>query len=177
MNAREESLISRAQAGDLAAFEDLVRAYQDMAYRIACRIVGSPDDAQDVCQESFIKLHRVIGKYRPRHKFSTWLYRLVVNTAIDFLRRERHPGHVPLEESADVTSRDTWPYRDLRLSVDQLLDGLSPKQRVAFALRDLQGFPLDEVARILNCSAITVRVHLHAARRRLRDRLENDAND
>lgn len=174
MSEQGEDLVVRAQDGDLAAFECLVRRYQEMAYQIAYQIVGDADDAQDVCQECFIKLHRVIGQYRPRHKFSTWLYRLIVNTAIDFQRREARARHVPLEAGRDVADGRAGSPEALRASLDRILSDLSPNQRSAFVLRDLQGFELKEVAQIMGCSSITMRVHLHHARRQIRERLERE---
>jgi RNA polymerase sigma-70 factor (ECF subfamily) len=175
MSEQGEDLVVRAQDGDLAAFERLVRQYQEMAYAIAYQVVGDADDAHDVCQECFIKLHRVIGQYRPRHRFSTWLYRLIVNTAIDFQRREARARHAPLRAGEEVADGRAWGGGDLDLSLERVLSGLSPKQRSAFVLRDLQGFSLEEVAHILGCSAITVRVHLHNARRQIRERLKSEA--
>ena len=174
MTIPEEDLVARAQDGDLSAFESLVREHQEMAYAIAYRIAGNADDAKDICQESFIKLHRRIGQYRPRHPFPTWLYRLVVNTAIDFQRRERRFQHVSLEQEKGLPGKNPWSDQDFRLSLDRILGDLSPKQRSAFMLRDLQGFPLEEVAQILGCNPITARVHLHHARRNIRKRLEEE---
>ena len=167
----EADLIGRAQDGDLDAFELLVRKYQDRVYTIAYQIVGSRDDAQDVCQESFLKLHNGLAKYRPKNHFTTWLYRLVTNAAIDFLRRERRHRHEGLEQHDLATATEPDSFEDLMYSLRRLLTDLSPKQRSAFVLRDLQQYPLDQIAQILGCSTITVRVHLHNARVRLRHHL------
>ena len=169
----EEELVDRARRGDLAALDTLVRKYQHMAYTIAYQIVGNADDAQDVCQESFIKLYRAISRYRPKQKFSAWFYRLVVNAAIDFRRREKR-GRVSFEEEKERPDGDSWSHSDLRMSLERVLDELSPKQRSAFVLRDLQGFTIQEVARILGCSPVTTRVHLHNARSRIRKKMENE---
>jgi len=171
LDISEDQLVARAQEGDLDAFESLVRQHQEMVFAVAYQVLGDKDDARDVCQECFIKLHREIGSYRPKGKFSTWVYRIVVNAAIDFQRRQKRDRFVSLENTVLTTgSSDT----DLRMSLDRVLEELTPKQRTAFVLRDLQGFPLDEVAEILNCNAITVRVHVHNARRTVRKRLEQD---
>ena len=167
----EDHLIKSAQLGDLKAFEMLVRQHQDMVYAVAYQIVGNADDAQDVCQTCFIKVHRDIGKYRPKAKFSTWLYRIAVNAAIDFQRRQKSDRFVVVDEAELVSGKSDL---DVQLSLERVLEGLTPKQRVAFVLRDLQGFPLDEVAEILKCSSITVRVHLHNARRYVRKRMEQE---
>ncbi len=168
----ESDLVVRAQNGDIEAFEKLVDIYKGMVLSIGYQIAGNGDDAQDICQESFIKLNKNIRKYTQTHRFSTWLYRLVANTAIDYLRKERKRRGVRLEPDMPEPNR-TFDH-DLRLSLEQILVKLSPKQRIAFVLRDLQGFPLDEVATILRCTGVTVRVHLHNARTRIRKNLENE---
>ena len=76
-------MIVLAKEGDANAFAALLRQHQEMALRVAFQIVGDWDDAEDVCQESFVKIHRHLGRYQARHKFSTWLYRIVTRTAID----------------------------------------------------------------------------------------------
>ncbi len=97
-----------------------------------------------------------------------------MNTAIDFQRREKRSRFEPLETGEAVAGRLSGEPSDLRMSLDRILEGLTPKQRSAFVLRDLQGFELREVAEILGCSAITVRVHLHHARREVRERLREE---
>ena len=171
MSLDESRLIVRAKEGDANAFAALLRQHQEMALRVALQIVGDWDDAEDVCQESFIKVYRHLGRYRARHKFSTWLYRIVTHTAIDLLRRQR-TQHAELSDDIPVDSREEAT--DWQLSLEKVLSELTPKQRSAFVLRDLQGFPLEEVAEILDCSGITARVHLHQARKRLRQRLESE---
>lgn len=166
-----ESLVRRAAGGDLDAFEEILRTRQEKCFRIACQIVGDADDAMDVCQESFLKLHESLGRYKPQVSFDAWLYRLVVNTAIDFMRREKRDRRVSL--TVEPQDRDVIGMHDLRLSLENCLADLSPKQRTAFTLRDLQQFPLEEVAAVMHCTAATVRVHLHHARRRIRQSLED----
>ena len=166
-----ESLVRRAAGGDLDAFEEILRAYQEKCFRIACQVVGDADDALDVCQESFLKLHENLGRYKPRVSFDAWLYRLVVNTAIDFMRREKRDRRVSL--TVEPQDRDVIRMHDLMLSLENCLADLSPKQRTAFTLRDLQQFPLEEVAAVMDCAVATVRVHLYHARRRIRQSLED----
>ena len=172
MSLDESRLIVRAKEGDAHAFAALLRQHQEMALRVAFQIVGDWDDAEDVCQESFIKVHRHLGRYQARHKFSTWLYRIVTHTAIDLRRRRQRTHRAELPDDVPVASREEAT--DWQLSLEKVLSELTPKQRSAFVLRDLQGFPLEEVAEILDCSGITARVHLHQARKRLRQRLESE---
>ena len=168
----ESDLVRKALDGDVEAFDSLVDVYRAKVYSIAYQISGNRDDAEDICQESFIKLHRSIRTYSSNHKFVTWLFRLVTNTAIDHLRKQKKSRRLPVE--AGLPDRSQASDSDLRLTLDRILSKVSPKQRMAFVLRDLQGFPLSEVAQILGCSGVTARVHLHKARTRIRKRLENE---
>jgi RNA polymerase sigma-70 factor (ECF subfamily) len=150
MSADEQELVQRAREGDLDAFQQLAQRHQALGYAIAFRMLGQREDAEDVVQES-----------------------VVVNTALDHRKHERRRPSEPLrvEPAAMGDSEAT----DLRLSVEAALDRLTPKQRAAFVLRDLQQLPLEEVAAILGCSRITARVHLHNGRSRIRAALESDA--
>lgn len=168
----ESDLVRKAQDGDVEAFEALVEVYTAKVYSIAYRIAGNRDDAEDICQESFIKLHRNIRAYSSNHKFTTWLFRLVTNTAIDHIRRQNRSRRLSVETG--LPDRSQTGDSDLKLTLDRILNKVSPKQRMAFVLRDLQGFPLNEVAQILGCSGVTARVHLHKARTRIRKSLENE---
>lgn len=168
----ESDLVRKAQDGDVEAFETLVEVYRAKVYSIAYQIVGNADDAEDICQESFIKLYRNIRAYSSNHKFTTWLFRLVTNTAIDHLRKLNKSRRLSVETG--LPDRSQASDSDLKLTLDRILSKVSPKQRMAFVLRDLQGFPLNEVAQILECSGVTARVHLHKARTRIRKSLEND---
>lgn len=168
----ESDLVRRALDGDGEAFETLVEVYKARVYSVAYQIAGNRDDAEDICQESFIKLYRNIRAYSSNHKFTTWLFRLVTNTAIDHLRKQKKSRRLPVE--AGLPDRSQASDSDLKLTLDRILSKVSPKQRMAFVLRDLQGFPLSEVAQILGCSGVTARVHLHKARTRIRKSLENE---
>ncbi len=168
----ESDLVRKAQDGDVEAFESLVEAYKAMVYSVAYQISGNADDAEDICQESFVKLYRNIRVYSSNHKFKTWLFRLVTNTAIDHRRKQKKYRRLSAETGLPDHSQTSDS--DLKLTLDRILRKVSPKQRMAFVLRDLQGFPLNEVAQILGCSSVTVRVHLHKARTRIRKSLENE---
>ena len=168
----ESDLVRKAQDGDVEAFDALVGVYKAKVYSIAYQIAGNRDDAEDICQESFIKLYRNIHTYSTNHKFTTWLFRLVTNTAIDHIRRQNRSRRLSVETRPP--DRSQTGDSDLKLTLDRILSTVSPRQRMAFVLRDLQGFPLCEVAQILGCSGVTARVHLHKARTRIRKSLETE---
>ena len=167
----EVALVRLARAGDSGAFEALVRHFEPRVRAIARQMVGDPDDAQDVTQEVFIRLHRSIGRFTHRGKLSTWLYRVTMNMAIDFQRKRARIRKAEGEAPRLAVSSGSG---DLKMALERILQRLTLRQRRVFVMRDLQGFELSEVARILNCSAVTVRVHLHNARRRVQDLMKGE---
>jgi RNA polymerase sigma-70 factor (ECF subfamily) len=181
----DADLIERSQAGDQAAFKELVERYQTRVASIAYQVLGNYEDARDVAQKVFIKLYRGIGGFDPHKKFFTWLYRLTVNAAIDFLRAkkrrslensldERPDQYLNIPESeGDVTSLEL-ERRELRTLFIDLAETLNPKQRAAFLLCDLQGFTADEVAEILECPKVTLRWYLHEARKKVRSSISKN---
>ncbi len=175
----DADLIELCQRGDDKAFAELVERYRTRVASIAYQVLGNYEDARDVAQEVFIKLYKGISGFDPEKKFFTWLYRLTVNAAIDFLRSKRRRSR---EHSLDEKpeSYDNIPGPDhesvalgyerqeLQQLFLKLAETLNPKQKSAFILCDLQGFSADEVAEILNCPKVTLRWYLHEARKRIR---------
>ena len=194
----ETALIRRAAGGDLEAFEAIVRLKRDRIVRIAWHIVGDRELARDVAQEVFVRLYRVIGRFREGARFDTWLHRITLNLAIDALRRERpHRGHRPLEpdrtpgadfsaggeigsaEEGPAGSGPTAPggpaerlaAGEVRRIFIELSATLPPKQRIAFVLREIEGLPTEEVAAVMKTTTSTVRNHVLLARRSLQEAL------
>jgi RNA polymerase sigma-70 factor (ECF subfamily) len=165
--ADRSSVIEAAKAGDLAAFEQLMRQYERMVLVTALRLLGSTEDAQDASQEVFLKLYRNLGKVESSGAFSGWLYRVTVNTCHDL--RRRRPASVALQEAGEIASGDADPQQltaeEERRRVLQLsLRMLSEKEREALVLRDLEGLSTEEVARVLGSSEATVRSQISKAR-------------
>jgi len=172
-------LIARAERGDADAFSVLIRRHAPRVHSVAYQMVGNSTDAQDIAQEVFIRMHHHLSRYDSRNAFSTWLYRVTVNLAIDFLRRNARHRHEPIHaadegtrggDQSDPTDANTM-CKEFRVTIHELLDTLPERQRQVFVLRDLQDFSTDEVSRILACRASTVRVHLARARLRVREAL------
>jgi RNA polymerase sigma-70 factor, ECF subfamily len=156
-----------ARAGDLAAFESLMRQYERLVLVTALRLVGNLADAQDVSQEVFLKLYRNLNKGGAQEAAISWLYRVTVNACHD-LRRKRRP-----EESVDLAGglADTGedPHDALATSerarvLELSLRMLGEKERAALVLRDLEGLSTEEVARALGSSEATIRSHISKAR-------------
>lgn len=178
----ETELIRDAVAGDRQAFGELVLAKRERVVRTAYQITGNLDDALDVAQGVFLKLWQSLDRYDPRRKFDTWLYRVTSNAAIDFLRSRGPKGMIqplPDDEPEIEAAPETPPEsrldgRALQQAFQRLAGSLGEKQRAVFVLREIEGRPTSEIARILNVTESTVRNHLHQARRSLRNGLRRD---
>ena len=169
----EKDLICRAARGDAEAFRQLVEAYQTPAYRLAARMCG-PDSAEDVTQEAFLAAWRALPEFRGDCRFSTWLYRLVNNAAIDCLRREkkhRDTGDVDDLELPDggPSPQEQAERSDTRDAVRRALDRLSPEHRQVLLLRFMQELDYGEIARALNVSEGTVKSRINRAKSKLRE--------
>lgn len=177
---KEADLITNAQQGDLVAFRKLIEKHSSRIYSIAYQITGNSADAQDITQEIFIKLHGVLHKFNHKYRFTTWLYRIAVNTSIDYQRKHSRRRYFPLEDMKCMSAIDDihnnpevlHERNELKGIISQLTGLLTERQRKVFILRDLQDFSTPEVASILNCSQITVRVHLAGARSRIKTALQ-----
>lgn len=171
----EKDLICRAAQGDAEAFRQLVEAYQTPAYRLAARMCG-PDSAEDVTQEAFLAAWRALPEFRGDCRFSTWLYRLVSNAAIDCLRREkrhRDTGDVDDLELPDggPSPQEQAERSDTRDAVRRALDRLSPEHRQVLLLRFMQELDYGEIARALDVSEGTVKSRINRAKSKLREML------
>ena len=169
----EKDLICRAARGDAEAFRQLVEAYQTPAYRLAARMCG-PDSAEDVTQEAFLAAWRALPEFRGDCRFSTWLYRLVSNAAIDCLRREkkhRDTGDVDDLELPDggPSPQEQAERSDTRDAVRRALDRLSPEHRQVLLLRFMQELDYGEIARALDVSEGTVKSRINRAKSKLRE--------
>lgn len=174
----EQDLIRRSAEGDLDAFERLVELKRERVFWIACHIVGDRELARDVTQEVFLRLYRVIRRFRSGGRFDAWLRRIATNLSIDLLRRERpHRETAALEDlreragGRESPAGDTVRRRDIRRIFVTLSSLLTRKQRLAFVLREIEGLSTGEVAGILKTRESTVRNHVLQARRILQEEL------
>ena len=179
------AIIERAQAGNAAAFDQLIIFSQRKVIATAWRVLGNQDDAMDAAQEVFIKLHRYLHTFRVDQDFSAWLYRLIVNACHD--TRKRRPRHLSFEEERERGGLDTLKSpHDVEAAamvaqdesiVAAALETLSQKERAALVLRDLEGLSTEEVAKVLGSTATTVRSQICSARAKIkvfRDRVFRD---
>ena len=181
----ESAIIARAKAGDHEAFRVLVERYQGRAYRLARRIMGDDELAQDVVQEAFLKAYGSLGRFEGRSKFYTWLYRLVFNLCIDTKRRDRSLAQVEWseEQALDVApeagaagigppdaaspSREL-ERKELRELMTHAIEALPEDARRTLVLREVDGLSYAEIAQSLGVPKGTVMSRLHYARRRVR---------
>jgi RNA polymerase sigma-70 factor (ECF subfamily) len=171
-------LIRLVKAGDKRAFGELMNRYQSQVASIAYRMVNDYDDANDVTQLVFVKTAENIKSYDPSKRFSTWLYRITVNAAIDYIRKHRRHIHESLDnyaeslENTEASPAQVYERKHLRVLILKAADRLNAKQRAAFILKDMEGHEVSEVAEILNMPEATVRWYIHRARLRLRRELK-----
>lgn len=183
------ALVADVLAGHTDAFEDIVRAYEKNVYNIALRLCGDREDALDIAQESFLKVYRSLHLFRGEGRFSVWLYRIVSNTALDYLRaRSRRAEDSLTVEDADGESSER-EIADLSAAPEALLERkltrqavqrcllrLPEDQRKILLLREIEGFSYEEIGRILSLESGTVKSRIFRARKKLCEILSADGN-
>ena len=193
MERTEALLIADLCEGDETALAPLVEKYKRMVYRLAMQITKNHADADDVMQETFIKVYRSIRTFRKDAAFETWLYRIAVNEALNFVKRRERQRESTLETASEAEYEAITRYRaqinndphahaekaELRHHVTEAVNNLSLKHRTVVILHEFEGLTHAEIASILNCSEGTVRSRLHYARKKLRTLLKSyvDASD
>jgi RNA polymerase sigma-70 factor, ECF subfamily len=188
LEADERELIRRAQRGDRSAFDALVRLYDHEVLRLALRVVGSQEEAQDLYQEAFLKVYRSLGHFRFDSRFSTWLYRVVMNVCLDHLRRQRSRNEIQAPEDEDGESQyfhklpEERPElnperalkgREIRRRINMALEGLNPRERMVFELKHYQGLRLRAIGELCGTSEETAKNCLFRATQKLRLALED----
>lgn len=190
MTREQENAVVRAVLnGDVNAFEMLVREYEKNVYNLALRMVGNSEDAADMSQEAFIKAYNSLDSFRGDSKFSVWLYRIVSNVCLDFIRSRKRKQTVSLsveddngdDVELDIADDTQSPERLMdkqltREAVRRGLDSLPPGQRQILLLREIQGLSYDEIADVLNVEAGTVKSRIFRARKKLSAFLLEDGN-
>jgi len=183
--SEELALVHAAKAGDMGAFEELVRRYDRNVFRIAQHITQNREDAEDVVQDAFIKAYTNLKQFQGQSKFYTWLVRIAVNEALMKLRRRRPERTVSLDEDikteddsvprevADWSPNPEQQYKqaELREILDKTIYGLPASFRTVFVLRDVEGLSTEETADALELSIPAVKSRLLRARLQLRERL------
>lgn len=181
----DQQLVERAQRGDKTAFELLVVKYQRKLVRLLSRFIRDPTEVEDVAQEAFIKAYRALPSFRGDSAFYTWLYRIGINTAKNYLvamgRRAptvsetESPDSESSEESGQVPDYNTPEHelmsRQIAETVNRAVDDLPEELRTAITLRELEGLSYEDIAGIMNCPIGTVRSRIFRAREAIAEKL------
>jgi RNA polymerase sigma-70 factor (ECF subfamily) len=173
--AAERELLARAQGGDAEAFDGVVRRHLSRARVVAKRLMQNAEDADDLVQDAFLRALERIETFDLARPFEPWFTRLLVNLGLDLLRKRAARATEPhdVEQMADEESADSQVERaELWQSIHHALDRLPPRQRLIVSLFEIDGLGTGEVAEQLGVSQVTVRWHLHQARRVLREALK-----
>jgi RNA polymerase sigma-70 factor (ECF subfamily) len=172
-------LIARALAGDPSAERALYDAHVDRVYRLAYRLAGDSDRAQDYTQETFIRGFARLGEFRGEAALSTWLCAIAVSVALNGMRRTRRQEarEVLLDETLTVAAPAREAEPDLKARMAQAIDGLPEGYRRVFLMHDVEGFTHDEIARSLGMQPGTSKARLYRARAKLRTALADFARD
>ncbi|HEV2390734.1 MAG TPA: sigma-70 family RNA polymerase sigma factor [Verrucomicrobiae bacterium] len=177
----EMELVKRARKGDLGAYDDLVRRYQERIYATVYHMTSNHEDANDLAQEAFIKAFHALKSFKGGSSFYTWVYRIAVNKTINFLKQRKNRAQISLddldfnaEHDPDLMAliSDKTPRREVNLielqeKLNESMQKLSEPHRLVVTLHDVQGLSHEEIAEIMDCNIGTVRSRLFYARQQL----------
>jgi RNA polymerase sigma-70 factor, ECF subfamily len=177
----EASLVKRARQGDLGAYDELVRRYQERIYSTVYHMTANHEDANDLAQEAFIKAYQALKSFKGGSSFYTWVYRIAVNKTINFLKQRKNKAHMSLddldfnaEHDPDLVAliSEKTPRREINLAelhekLNEAMQKLSEPHRLVVTLHDVQGLSHEEIAEIMECNIGTVRSRLFYARQQL----------
>jgi RNA polymerase sigma-70 factor (ECF subfamily) len=181
VNHEETEMISRCQQGDQEALKEIYDKYHKKVYRIAYGVVRQREDALDIVQEVFIKLFRSIKNFQGRSHFYTYLYRMVMNTAIDHARKSGKKFASSLDEEGSFEPSDgvekgperVFLQKELEERVKRAMDKLPAEQKAALIFRDMEGLSYQEMAEAMGCSIGTVMSRLHYGRKKMQELLKD----
>lgn len=180
MEPSDWELVQKCQAGEMAAFQELVSRYHQKVYMVILGLVRNRDDAMEVAQETFFRAYRKIKDFQGGSSFYTWLYRIAVNNAIDAQRKlKRNPLDFRetvdgLLEQQNVVAKDPFSEvqdSQLREKLIAAINDLTPEHKAVIVLRTLEGLSYKDIGEILGCSEGTVMSRLHYARKKLQQKL------
>lgn len=188
MHPADNTLVKQSKKGDLDAFEQLVKRYQNKIYNLACRFLGNRVDAYDLAQETFIRLYQSLPRFRGESSLRTWLYRITVNVCRDELRRQKRRNIVSVEDKkADTENNNVYgnylhagvsspeeilERKEFCSKVQSCLYSLPEKHRLILVMREIQGMSYEEIAEILQCPRGTVKSRLSSARQVFKEKFK-----
>jgi RNA polymerase sigma factor RpoE len=181
----EQVLVKRARQGDLSAYDDLVRRYQERIYATLYHMTSNHEDANDLAQEAFIKAFQALKTFKGGSSFYTWVYRIAVNKTINFLKQRKNRSQMSLNDLdfnaehdpdlvalvSEKTPRREAGLAELQEKLNEAMQTLSEAHRLVVTLHDVQGLSHEEIAKIMDCNIGTVRSRLFYARQQLQGQL------
>lgn len=183
-------IVEQVKAGDVAAFDKLVKKYRERLYSVVYNMTSNREDTSDLTQEVFVKAFRSIHKFQMKSSFFTWIYRIAINTTTNFLKKNRARRFFSFDlmdeegfsdefrdevSSHDTASRQSF-LKELQEKLNEALQMLSIKHRTVVILHEIEGLPLTEIATIIRSSEGTVRSRLHYAKKELQQHLKEYLN-
>jgi RNA polymerase sigma factor (sigma-70 family) len=183
----ELSLVKHAKRGDLSAYDDLVRRYQERIYATIYHMTSNHEDANDLTQDTFIKAFQALKSFKGGSSFYTWVYRIAVNKTLNFLKQRKHRPQLSLNDLeinaehdpdlvaliSDKTPRREAGLGELQEKLNEAMQKLSEPHRLVVTLHDVQGLPHEEIAEIMDCNVGTVRSRLFYARQQMQGYLSD----
>ena len=187
----DDELMLRCQAGDIQAFDELVARHRASLLSFATRVVGDRESAEDLTQETFLRMFRAIPRYKVgKAKFTTWMYRIIANLCKNELRNRRRRGQVVVQQRREDSQNTVHQMmlnipaaasshpdcqlerKELSAMIEQAISELPPKYRIPLVLRDVQGLSYEEIARVIQSPIGTVKSRINRARLTLKERLK-----
>ncbi len=183
-NAYHVSLMMRVKDGDIAAFEELVELHQHAVIGTVAKMLGRPDDAEDISQQVFLRVWKSAARYEETAKFTTWLFTITRNLVFNEMRRRQRKQTVSIDERQDdyhlgtpdessPTPDESTLQQELETAIDRAIEALPEKQRLAVVLRRYEELPYEEIAEILGLSLSAVKSLLFRARAQLKESLKD----
>ena len=174
-----DELILKANSSDTKAFEVIVRNYHRFGYAVAFKILCDEDDAKDIVQECFIRIWKHLNEYDKKIKFTTWMYKIVVNLCFDRLKSQKRRRNIfkdfdedsVMNVSSGIDLEKELTNKELAAMIKNFAFGLSEKQKTVFILRDMEDLSIEEVSEIMNISSGSVKTNLFYARQSIRKRI------
>ena len=181
-------LVAKSQAGDATAFNELVTRYRSRAFAMIYNMVRNEQDAWDLAQDGFLKAWKSIGRFRGQSSFYTWLYRILMNVSIDWLRKKHVEGGTEFDDTlglknvapgattapkAELQPAEKISDKEIRERIDLAIAKLSPEHRAVIVMRELDGLEYTEIASAMDCSVGTVMSRLFYARKKLQSLLKD----
>jgi RNA polymerase sigma-70 factor (ECF subfamily) len=173
----EKQLILSCLEGEVEVFREIVAIYKSKAMALALNMLGNREDAEDACQETFIRVYSNLDKFDLQSPFRNWFYTILSNRCLDALRKRRRFFSFfkkMKEEYTDNTSTQSSSSSRSQPLAPKILEGLSPKERVALCLWASEGYSDTEIGKVMKCSPSTARVLLYKARKKIKNKMEKE---